>query len=470
MANQSDERWYWDREQLAAALDLHGSQNAVADATGVRRSTLATWFKRHDLRSGHKFTPGNLIDTSPTPTLPPTPPTSTEPARVAEPLELVQMQRRVDRAEAEARSLKAQLKHATKHANIVEDVRDMLAPVIDGCVIPRPTPIPRRKKTGKRKPLTAVLHLTDLHFDEIVEASTLNGVNAYSPEIAAARIQYAVDTLVEIASNYSNHGIDELVLAVNGDTFGGAIHQDSAEYSARVARQALNAALILAQVATELASVFPRVRVLGTVGNHTRSTNRMPTGKARVDSSWELLMHEQAAALLDRVSNVTYEVARGYTLDTMIGPSRWAFSHGDAVKGGGGQLGVPAYGLKRQHDANREWSMVLAQLMALTADTIVKHTRVGHFHTFMAWQAGAGDIVLAPSPKGVDPFVKDVLGKYSPPQLLVEIVHPEHDIIAHHLIDLAHITDPDASSRYVWNGSGDLGMAVDVMREWSRAR
>ena len=463
MASTTNVQWYWDRDKLAAALAEHGSRNAVAEATGVSGGTLQTWISRHKLSSGNARTPGDIAvaqhargqhnATEATP---------------AEPHELVAMRRRVERAEAQSKSLAAQLKHATKHANIVEDVRDMLAPVVAQCVIPRPAALTRPTRSKIRRPLTAVWHLTDLHFDEIVEASVLNGVNAYSPEIAAARVQYAVDTLLEITANYdANHGFDELVIAVNGDTFGGAIHQDSAEYAARVGRQALNAALVIAQVATEAASMFPKVRILGTVGNHTRSTTRMPTGSARVDSSWELLMHEQAAALLGLVPNVSYQVAKGYTLDTMIGPSRWAFSHGDAVKGGGGALGIPAYGVKRQHDANREWSIVLAEMQALTTDSIVKHTRVGHFHTFIAWQAGAGDIALCPSPKGVDPFVKDVLGKYSPPQFLVEIVHPEHDVIAQHLIDLSHIVEPNPECRYVWNSSGDLGMTVDVMREWS---
>jgi hypothetical protein len=91
---------------------------------------------------------------------------------------------------------------------------------------------------------------------------------------------------------------------------------------------------------------------------------------------------------------------------------------------------------------------VLAELTEQTAGSVVRHTRVGHFHTYMAWQAGAADIVLCPSPKGVDPFVKDALGKYSPPQMLVEVVHPEHDLIAHHPINLRHITS--GTSRYTW--------------------
>lgn len=455
---------------LLAEYERIGSGRGIADEHGWSKSVVNT-----RLRRVLGIAPGEQLPSRPRAScrLTPVEPVATrlDPTTEADPAELVAMRRQVERANAEATSLRAQLKHAAKHTNIVEDVRDMLAPVITGCVIPRPQQLPRATRSKRRKPLTAVWHLTDLHFDEIVEASTLNGVNAYSPQIAAARIQYTVDTLADITANYdTNHGFDELVIAVNGDTFGGAIHPDSAEYAARVARQALNAALIVAQVTTECATRFPKVRVLGTVGNHTRSTHRMPTGSARVDSSWELLMHEQAAALLAQVPNVAYEVAKGYTLDTMIGPSRWAFSHGDAVKGGGGALGIPAYGVKRQHDANREWSIVLAGMQSLATDSIVKHTRVGHFHTFIAWQAGAGDIALCPSPKGVDPFVKDVLGKYSPPQFLIEIVHPEHDVIAQHLVDLSHIVDPGVDCRYVWNASGDLGMTVDVMREWQVAR
>jgi transposase-like protein len=450
MGSNAQPQWYWDRDALAAAIAEHGTVTAAANATGVSRSTLKDWVERHKLND-----PRGL----------PSPPATAAP-RDAEPAELVSMRRQVERAEAQAKSLKAQLRHAVKHENVVEDVRDMLAPVIAQCVIPKPQR-PKMSRSRSRKPLTLVWHLSDLHWGELVEASVLNDVNAYSPAIAAARLQHTFDTILVLADNYDHrHGVDELVIAVNGDTIGGAIHPDSAEYYARVGRQTLDAALVLAQIATEASMVFPKVRLLGTVGNHPRSTHRMPTGKARVETSWEWLLHEQVATLLANVPNVSFEMARGYTLDTMIGPSRWAFSHGDAVKGGGGSLGMPAYGLKRQHDAAREWSMVLAQINEQATSTIVKHSRFGHFHTYLAWQAGAADIALAPSPKGVDPFVKDVLGKYSPPQFLVEVVHPEHDVIAHHPIDLTAIQSGRDDCRYLWNEDGYEGMAVDVMREW----
>jgi len=84
------------------------------------------------------------------------------------------------------------------------------------------------------------------------------------------------------------------------------------------------------------------------------------------------------------------------------------------------------------------------------SNSIVKHTRTGHFHTYFQWQAGAADIALAPSPKGVDPFVKDKLGRYSPAMFLLEVVHPEHDVMASHLIDVQHVMDDTEPCRYTW--------------------
>jgi len=449
-----------DDATIRRALAEGGSRAAAARILGIPPSTLGDRMRAWGITSPHpRASPYGTTSTAESGVEPgiipngTTIPSESHRESQAEPADLVALRRKADRAEAETRSLKAQLKHAVQHANIVEDIRDMLAPVIADCALPKPSKPPRLPRT-RNAPLTAVWHLTDLHWGELVDPTNMNGLNAYSPGIAARRVQHTLDTIRRFQQTYESHGFRELVIAVNGDTIGGSIHPDSAEYYARVAKQSVDAALLISQVVHEAATSFDEVRVLGTVGNHPRSTTRMPTGVARIESSWEYLLHEHVAALCSRIPNAQFEIAKGYTLDTVIGPSRWAFQHGDAVKGGGGALGVPAYGLKRQHDAAREWSLVLAELNQHAADSIIKHTRCGHFHTYMWWQAGAADIGLCPSPKGVDPFVKDVLGKYSPPMQLVEVVHPEHDVIAQHPIRLDHIQDESMDCRYVWNGAG----------------
>lgn len=445
-------KWYLDADELLARLIDAGSTGELARITGVPPRTL----RRHVARLRNRGVADDQAVSTPTPE-----------SRVAEPAELLAAGRRVDRLNAEVRSLRAQLRVAGRHADLLDDVRDLLAPVIAGCVLPRPRKVTPPKP--RRQAVSIVLHLCDLHWGENVHPDHVGGLNAYNPEIAASRLQHAVDTTLAWVANYTElAGVDEIVLAVNGDTASGqhSLHPDSADEYARIAVQVLDAALVIAQVAYELALAVPRVRIVGTQGNHTRSTRRMPTGPARISTSWETLLHEFTAALLGQVPNVSTIIARGYRVQTQIGPSTWAFMHGDAMKGGGGALGIPAYGLKRAHDSAREQSLTLAQMQAgVGLDGVVRHSRYGHFHMWTKWQIGDGDTAITPSPKGVDSFVADVLAKYSPAALSLEVVHPEHDVIADHVIRLQHIMEP-APTRYVWGALTDDKPATDRMKAW----
>lgn len=451
---------------LDAALQEAGSATALAKQLGVPATTVRTWTQNSELTSPysaalvpHKNRVGGGVDSSKT---------TKVVVKEVEPAELLRLRARVERAEAESKSAKAQLKHAARHSNIVADVRDMIAPVVASFELPA-LPKPKPVRSRKRKQLSMIWHFNDLHAGEIVTPRVMNDVNAYNPNIMMARVEHTLDTIVKLADD-SESGVGELVIAVNGDTIGGDLHLESAEYVARAGRQTIAAAGLLAQVGFEAAQVFPKVRFLGTVGNHPRTTRKMPTGSARVDTSWELLLHELAYGLMRNVGTITYEVASGYTLTTKIGPDTYAFAHGDATKGGGGSLGIPAYGLKRAHDANREWSLVQAQLTEAAISSIIKRSRYAHFHAFMHWQAGNADIMLGPSPKGVDPYVKDCLGKYSPPMFVAEVVHPDHGMIGLHPIDLTHIVDMEATGRYVWNDDGSLGMVADTHHAWVAGR
>lgn len=434
--------WYRDRAQLQAALDEHGSVRAAAKATGTARGTLRDWAQRYEL------TPASV------------------PPAAAEPADLAAMRRRLERSLAEQRSLQAENRELARGENLLDDIRDLLAPVVAGLVLPKPRNV--RPAKPDKTPVSLVLHLCDLHWGEIVDPDLVSGDNAYSPEIAARRLQHGIDTTLLWVDNYTKlAGVDEIVVVVNGDTVSGQhnIHPDSADEYARIAKQVLDAGLVLAQAIRDLASNVRRVRVVGTQGNHPRSTRRMPTGRARSETSWETLLHEFVAALLVRSENVDFHIARGYKTHVRIGPSTWAFAHGDAMKGGGGNLGVPAYALKRTHDATRDRSVTRARspLTTLGLDDVVKHTRIGHFHLYTKWQVGEGDIAITPSPKGVDPFVTDQLEKYSPAAFLLEAVHPEHDVIGDHVIGVQHIMDASGDCRYAWGALTDGTPAAALM-------
>jgi hypothetical protein len=447
--------WYRDKQKLEAAIVAHRTVTAAANANDTSRNTVQHWVGRFgiDVATLTKVdVPDESVPAAPVP--------------VAEPAELARMRREIDRKDAELRSLRVEVKNAAKRENMLDDIRDLMAPAITALTLPAPNVLPARPKK-RRKPVTMIWHATDIHWGELVEGRTIQDINAYSPEIAAMRLQYTVDTIMRLADNYeAEHGIDEIVYVENGDGIGGSIHPDSAEYYARAGKQVVDFSMVQAQILGELAQRFPRVRYIGTTGNHPRTQpHRMPTGSSRQQTSWESLIHEMTAALVSRYSNIDFEIAQGYTITTTIGPSRWAFAHGDAARGGGGALGIPAYALKRQHDATREWSLVLAELSQHTTEQVVKHSRYGHFHSLFYWQAGAADIGLCPSPKGVDSFVLDSLGKYGPPQFLVEVVHPEHDLIAHHPIDLTGIGS--GTSRYRWGSFESDQPAAKLMEQYA---
>lgn len=423
-----------------------GDLQKVADHAGVDKTTAWRWARKFgfDTSKGVISLGGVRFDKP-------------------EPVEIVHLKRSLGRVQADRDSLKQQLKVLMKYADIVQAVKDMLQPVVYANTLPPPAK--PKQKQGSGSSSTLVFHLADLHFGEIVDPAVINGVNEYNPVVAAGRVEYTVDVIRELVNDNPN-GYDEIVIVVGGDTIGGSIHPESAVYYASAMRQALDVSVMLSQAVRELAGMFKKVRILGLVGNHPRTSNRMPTGKNRVETSYELIIYEFMATLLSKAKNVSFDVTKGYTLTANIYDERWAFSHGDATKGGGGQLGIPAYGLKRQHDAAREWSIVQAELTnQALGNTIVKHTRYYHFHTYFEWQAGSADIMLSPSPKGVDPFVKDVLGKYSPPMFVLEEVHPKHGKTKTIRVDLTNVSPKETRYKLVeggemiidvWNGVGNV--------------
>lgn len=380
-----------------------------------------------------------------------------EPKKEAEPAEIVQLKSKISRLAAQNKSLRAQNDLLFKENDIVGQCRDLLAPIIESNVFVAPKPLGKLPKSSG-EPKTMIWHLTDLHWGEIVIAKSINRANAYSPNIAANRLEHTVEVIRKVVRDNAS-GYDELIIALNGDTIGGAIHPESTIYYASAIRQALDVALVLAQVVADCRQIFRIVRILVTTGNHPRTSRRTPTGgPARIETSYELVVAEYLAALLANDKNVTFELADGYTLLTEICGETWAFSHGDGTGGGGGQLSIPAYGLKRAHDANREWSIVVAELENKTINSVVKHSRYGHFHTYFFWVAGSADIGLMPSPKGVDSYVKDKLGRYSPPMFVLETIDKKNGKITMHEVDLREIMT-ESECRYVWNTEG--GMTVD---------
>jgi hypothetical protein len=402
-----------------------------------------------------------------------------EASRAATPKELAQAEQRILKAEQKANKYRQIAGELARDTNIIEEVGELLRPLIDGFSFPE-VETPTHLEGSTDDPFSLLLSINDVHFGDLVDPKRINGMNAYSPNIAARRIEHVIDMTKVWAHNYRQIGdVDELVVLLNGDNFSGMhqIHPDEAVEYAKIGKQAMDCALLIAQAVWELSHFFPRIRVIAPAGdNHTRSTRRNATSSVAVETSWSSLHHEMIASLLVGVPHLEFNIAASYQVFFDVKGHTWAAAHGHMLKGGGGQLGIPAYALKRLHDATVSKGVIMAKNLDMsqfeTAEAaasvisgIAKHTIIGHFHQQFYAQFNGGDVRIAPSLKGSDSFSNDVLAKYAPAAQSLFAIHPEHDVVGDHTINVQHIS-AEGDTRYKWGALEGDKTAAEIMREW----
>jgi hypothetical protein len=86
-----------------------------------------------------------------------------------------------------------------------------------------------KKEKGKTH-YTAILHASDWHIEERVDPKRLHGLNQYNPQIAEVRARnFFINSMKLIKRFTPDEGIDNIVLALNGDYISGYIHEELQE-------------------------------------------------------------------------------------------------------------------------------------------------------------------------------------------------------------------------------------------------
>lgn len=400
--------------------------------------------------------------------------------RIATPKELVEIEKEREKLRAKVSKYRTVATQLAREGNLLDEVNELILPYVQQLKVIPPIKRPKKVDGYSDSAMSLMLSLNDIHWGEVLDPKLVNNLNAYSPNIAARRLEYVVDTTRVWGQNYRNVGeVDELVILLNGDNFSGMhqIHPDEANEYARIAKQAVDCALVTAQAIAELAHDFPYIRVIAPAGdNHTRSTRRSPTSAAALETSWSSMYHEIIASLLSHVDHVEFDIAPSYQVFFDVKGYTWAACHGHNLKGGGGNLGIPAYALKRLHESSVNKTVTLAQNVDWenidsvekameTLTGIVNHTILGHFHQQFYAQFNGGDVRIAPSLKGADTFSLDVLAKYNPAAQSLFAIHPEHDVIGDHTIVCQHITT-EGDTRYRWGALEGGDTAAQIMKDW----
>ena len=479
----------WEvKETFADVLDKCGSWVEMARyfkrlGYSVTETTIRRWSEKHDLRAWYledklKKSQDEVKDLKTTvERLTKDLESEASAPRTATPDELVYAERELEKAKARVTKYKTIAQSLAREANLMDDIKEHLEGVMDGVKI-NPISVKPPKPSKNTSPVSLVLGLSDGHIFDTVDPRTVNGQNNYNPNIAARRLERAVDVTTTWGENYAAFcGVDELIILLNGDNISNmdGIHPEESTDAARICKQVLDAALLYSQVIIELAQVFPKVRIVCSADdNHSRTTKKSATSSVSRDTSWNTILNEFVAAHTIHLPNVDFFMGESYLTFFEVKGFIWCLTHGQNVKGGG-MAGVPVNGLKKLNDIAVSKSVAAIKSTDLdsieTLDDAFKLMRglvsvvlAGHHHQSYMMQQNGTEVRIMPSLKGPDTFSLDILGKYNPAGQALYAVSEDHGIIADHTIKLQDIV-LEGPTRYVMGALEGTVPSSYILRE-----
>lgn len=274
----------------------------------------------------------------------------------------------------------------------------------------------RPRKTRKAHHATALLLLSDLHLDEVVDSAEINGLNAYSRAIAHDRLTAVVEGTIELCDRYvAGVELDGIVVAILGDILTGDIHDELARTNeAPVMDSVTHWVPAIASALTRLADAFGAVHVPCVDGNHDRFYRKMQT-KQRATSSVAWVIYNWLATVLADDPRITFSITPAPEQVVGIYDTRFLLSHGDGFRSAGGIGGIYPSLLKWLHRKHRQfeatgqpWDVAL----------------MGHWHQLLT----GPDFQVNGSLKGFDQYAAAQGFNPEPARQALSIVTPERGI------------------------------------------
>lgn len=192
---------------------------------------------------------------------------------------------------------------------------------------------------------TAILACSDWHVGEVVDPTTVNGLNQYDVSIARKRVKAMFERaamMIDVSRGLTS--IKELVVWLGGDFISGALHDDQKETdeispteSVIVCEDLITNGIRFLKKEAKLANVV----IVTSFGNHGRNTHKPRSSTAHVTSYEQLAYWHLASTFKD--AGVKFKIDNSYHNLLPIYGRTYRFHHGDSVRflGGSGGLGIP---------------------------------------------------------------------------------------------------------------------------------
>lgn len=181
-------------------------------------------------------------------------------------------------------------------------------------------------KNNNIKPGTIILHLSDLHYAEVVEFTGI----IYDTVVAEQRLESIINQFIEMSKNYEN-----AVILINGDMVSGSIHNELQSTNEFVITEAV---LKLSELLTKhIISIKENLlgkqnlEVIFTVGNHSRTIPGGVYYKNKVKENWEYILGNIVKGYCKNY-DIYVEVASTHAIIVPIEGIRFCVTHGDTFR------------------------------------------------------------------------------------------------------------------------------------------
>lgn len=252
---------------------------------------------------------------------------------------------------------------------------------------------PKKLRNIGRVPVDALLHLSDIHYGEVVRSTSTNGLAQYSPDIARERIEEATDRTIEIAKSMK---VGKLVVVQGGDMVSGLIHDDLERSNAEmVVQQSLEMGEITSDMIRRFGQELPYVEVDGRSGNHGRPYRPMFFNRKQVEN-FDFFVYKYQEAKLSNAKHVKFLTNESFWNVVSAGNRKFLTMHGDTIKHAN-SMSLPWYSMYKE----------LLKWMSMREDGNVPSFNdmlIGHFHNPASIQMGESTLRVAPAVKGADDY------------------------------------------------------------------
>lgn len=284
---------------------------------------------------------------------------------------------------------------------LLDDYNTLLKQVEITKSVGQPTisPIKKKKPSGVTE-ATAVVVLSDWHFEEEVQGESVNFLNEFNLDIAQSRTDKCFQSALRLTDIIGRDvKITTVLMPLLGDFISNDIHEEFRETNALLPMEAMEAVQdsIASGINFFLKNSKYDIILPCHSGNHGRTTKSV-FHSTEHGHSLEYFMYRNLAKYFEKEKRIKFHIQKGYHSYQQVYDMTLRFHHGHGVRyhGGVGGLYIPA------NKSIAQWNK------ARHADLDV----FGHFHQMK----DGGHFVTNGSVIGYNAYALSIKADYEPPR------------------------------------------------------